>query len=465
MSVFMVRFPHQNVDWRSSLFTCCCVTLSRYVMVLLNMCISSRKIPLMFIPPTTDNTLQRRIPVLDILRGFALCGIIFANLMSFTGFYSLSFSEIQLLPWIDRATLFFIDCFIEGKFYTVFAILLGVGFALQQDKCKGNESKFNRFWLKRMLILMMIGLCHMFFIWHGDILTLYSILGMWLLIFSRLSQKNLLIIIIVLLVTPLVIHSVIATTNFSFWSLFKPIVASLKLQLGYQDTSLLQLRTSSNAVDVFFGNIFSAIPRPMAYLKTGRPFQLLGQFLLGIYLARHYLMPLSDYKRLLTINNLLPSKGVLTYLFTMGVLLSVIYALIKATTGSPFSTDPIGLFQGVVYHLGSIILALSYMIIIIKLAHSGHYMWLNKLSVLGKMSLTQYLIQTSLCVLLFYGYGLGLMGKVPFSSIVFFGVFILFAQYVLGKYWLSKYSIGPMEWLWRRLSYSEKHNKLSSNFK
>ena len=72
--------------------------------------------------------------------------------------------------------------------------------------------------------------------------------------------------------------------------------------------------------------------------------------------------------------------------------------------------------------------------------------------VLGKMSLTQYLVQTTLCVLLFYGYGLSLMGQVPFVSILFFGIAILFMQYFVGKYWLSTFSHGPIEWLWRRLS-------------
>ena len=245
----------------------------------------------MFIVPSTSNALQQRIPELDTMRGFALCGIIFANLMSFTGFYSLDLSQIQSLPWLDRITLFFIDCFIEGKFYTVFAILLGVGFALQQDKFSSKKSKFSHLWLKRMLVLMMIGLCHMFFIWHGDILTLYSLLGICLLMFTGLSQKTLLMIILMMLSAPLAIHLILVTTNFGFWSILTPIIDNLKLQLGYQDLNLLQMRTSKNAADVFFGNIFSALPRPMAYIKTGRPFQLLGQFLLGIYLAQHYLLP------------------------------------------------------------------------------------------------------------------------------------------------------------------------------
>jgi len=401
--------------------------------------------------PYTNNALnEQRIPILDTMRGFALCGIIFANLMSFTGFYTLSLSQIQLLPLVDRATLFFIDWFIEGKFYTVFAILLGIGFALQQDKLNRKKLSINRFWLQRMLVLTVIGLCHMFLVWHGDILTLYSLLGICLLYFTRFSQQKLLIIIILLLSTPLAIHILLTTTELSFWSMLTPILNNLKIQLGYQDITLLTLRTSANAIDVFFGNIFSAIPRPMAYLKTGRPFQLLGQFLLGVYLVRSYLLTQVSEEQA----NKLPSGSTLIWLFIFGLILNFLYALIKAKTGSPFTTDNLGLIQGLVYHLGSIILALSYMLILLKLANNNRCAWLHKLSVLGKMSLTQYLVQTTLCVFLFYGYGLSLMGQVPFFSILLFGIAILLTQYFVGKYWLSYFSQGPMEWLWRRLSYT-----------
>jgi uncharacterized protein len=396
-------------------------------------------------PSAANNTVKpQRIQIVDVMRGFALCGIIFANLMSFTGFYSLSLSQVQLLPWADRAVLFFIDCFIEGKFYTVFAILLGAGFAIQLQNFSGSSVSFTRFWLKRMMILMLIGISHMYFIWHGDILTLYSLLGMIMVVFVRVPQKQLLIIITMLLVTPWLIHLLLVSNTISFESSSPSLVETLKQQLGYKGMTLLELRTSSNAIDVFFANVFSAIPRPIAYLKTGRPFQLLGHFLLGIYLARHFL--LFPKKR-----SVLSLKSAL-WLFFIGLILNITYAIIKAVTGSPFTANALGLFQGFVYHLGSLLLALSYMVALSALAKNNRFLWLNKLAVLGKMSLTHYLMQTSICVLIFYGYGLSLMGKVPFTSIVAFGTTILCVQYYMGKYWLATFKQGPMEYLWRQLS-------------
>lgn len=389
---------------------------------------------------------QQRIEALDIMRGFALCGIIFANLMSFTGFYSLSLAQIELLPVLDRSVLFAIDFLVEGKFYSVFAMLLGAGFVLQYQRFKQKNQAFTSFWIRRMLVLMMIGLCHMYFIWHGDILTLYSLLGLCLLGFINLPNKRLLPVIVLLLFAPLLMHFILSlTAKHEFWRLLSNIVVTLKQQFGYQDATLLQLRTSSAAGDVLFSNVISAIPRPMSYVKTGRPFQVLGQFLLGIYLVRLYL----DTKAPLAP----PSKKAILALLGAGIVLNLIYAYIKAITGSPFSIDALGLFQGVVYHVGCTVMALGYMALLYRLCQLNLMPGLKRLAVLGRMSLTMYLMQTTLCVLIFYGYGLALMGQVPFTSIVGFGVGILLLQYWFGRIWLERFGQGPMERLWRWLGY------------
>ncbi|MDO6426938.1 DUF418 domain-containing protein [Thalassotalea sp. 1_MG-2023] len=384
---------------------------------------------------------KRRIRALDTMRGFALCGIIFANLVSFTGFYSLSFNEIQALSWWDRGVLFVIDFLIEGKFYSVFATLLGVGFALQYAKYNRQDKNFTTFWLKRMLVLFVIGLSHMYLIWHGDILTLYSLLGVCLLFFKDIDDTRLRYWIIVLLCAPLVMHLLLSlTSHLTGWNVLTDIVYSLRKNLGYQDVSLLSLRTAQEAKDVFWGNIFSAIPRPMAYLKTGRPFQVLGQFLLGLYLARIYLRGQMS----------VPSKSNIIALFVVGAGFSAIYAYIKAITGSPFSTDFLGLFQGLVYHVSCIMMALAYMALLYRLSHNG--VSFSGLSQLGRMALTMYLMQTTVCVLLFYGYGFAWMGNVPFYSIIVFGTCIISIQLLFARYWLKNYQLGPLEYLWRRLT-------------
>ena len=163
------------------------------------------------IKPVSSN---ERLIQLDVLRGVCLCGILFANLMSFTGFYSLDFNAMQQLPAEDRVTLFTIDWLIEGKFYAMFSILFGIGFALQKHRFLNTEyinveKMFASFWLRRMSVLLFFGLLHILFVWHGDILTLYSLLGFSLLYFSQLSQVQLLRWICFLFLMPVFIHIIL----------------------------------------------------------------------------------------------------------------------------------------------------------------------------------------------------------------------------------------------------------------
>jgi len=388
-----------------------------------------------------DATTQR-IAILDSMRGFALCGIIFANLVSFTGFYSLSFAEIKALPWLDRGVLFAIDFLVEGKFYSVFATLLGAGFWLQYRRFRRDRRDFSIFWLRRMAVLFVIGITHMYFVWHGDILTLYSLLGVCLLLFVRVKDRVLLPCIGLFLFFPLLIHALLmATHGHAFWSSVGGFVYNLKSALGYQGVTLLALRAEGSAIDVFWGNILSAIPRPMSYLKTGRPFQVFGQFLLGVYLARVYLQGKAP----------IPGKRQIVMLLLAGSVLNLIYAYIKYLTGSPFGVDELGLFQGVVYHFGCTLMAFGYMALLYRLSHRG--VRFENLARLGRMALTMYLMQSILCVLVFYAYGLAWMGKVPFYSVALFGTVILSIQFMFARFWLGRFQFGPMEYLWRRLSY------------
>lgn len=384
-----------------------------------------------------------RLETLDVIRGFALCGIIFANLMSFTGFYSLSFTQIQSLPLLDRLVLFLIDVFIEGKFYTVFAILFGAGFTILQQRRLAQEKPFARYWCKRMSVLLLIGVIHMMFIWHGDILILYSLLGFFLLFFTKLSNKQLLGYIALLLSAPLFIHLLAYFTfDNNFWGMLRDVANNFKSGSGYEHLSLLEMRTSSEPFEVFIANLYSAIPRPMSYLITGRPFQVLGQFLIGILFVRIFLNKTNPAS--------LPSKRTTILLLLFGTFLNIQYGIIKALIGSPFLLNELGLYQGVVYHLGAIVMAFGYIALLSQLSLYPLLNSLKKLAVLGRMSLTVYLTQTSVSVFIFYGYGFGLMGKVPFATIFLFGVGILLTQYLIAHWWFTFQKQGPIEMLWRK---------------
>ncbi|TQF67609.1 DUF418 domain-containing protein [Pseudoalteromonas luteoviolacea] len=385
---------------------------------------------------------SKRIATVDSIRGFALCGIIFANLMSFFGFYSLGYQQIHALPFMDRATLFVIDWLVEGKFYTIFAILFGAGFTLLFSK--HNNGGFAAYWRKRMRFLLCIGLCHMMVIWHGDILVLYSLVALTLPWFIRLPDHRLLAAILLLLTAPLVIHALATLTNDAvIWSYLKSQATHFKASFGYAGITLLEMRTSNSPIDVFIANLYSTISRPMSYFISGRPFQVLGQFVLGIYLAKKF-VHCASLKRSV-------SQQTTLMLIISGLILNLVYATIKAKTGSPISFNQIGLIQGFCYHLGAILLALGYMSVLVKLFNYNQGRIAGWLSVLGRMSLSMYLMQTMLCVMLFYGYGLALMNTLPFYLIPIFGIGILGIQVTFGKWWLHFCRQGPAEMIWRKV--------------
>jgi uncharacterized protein len=389
---------------------------------------------------------QERLDLLDALRGFALCGILHANLEGFTGAYLLTPAELIAQP-VARAVLFLNNWFIEGKFYALFSMLFGIGFALQTDRSRKAGVAFLPLWYRRMAALTLIGLLHMLMIWHGDILTLYSLLGMSLPLFFNMSDRRLGQCIVILLLLPLGIHLLaVWTSDYAFWSSLSNVAAAVKINLGYEGRSLLQMRGSTSPMEVLSSNWLSAIPRPMAYLQTGRIPQVLGQFLLGVWLARVILPRLRSDERLP--RNLWMSCGVIGLLAGFG------YAWIKGVTGSAFSLNATGLWQGVIYHTSSTLLAVGY-------AGAFAHLWANPrwqktlrhLAVTGRMALTNYISQNLIGVLLFYGYGFALMGKMPYALIPMLAAAVLTMQWLVCRWWLSRFAQGPLEFVWRKITY------------
>lgn len=388
-----------------------------------------------------------RLQVLDALRGFALFGILLANLYSFMGYNTYNPADIIVLPILDRAVLFFIDWFVEGKFYGIFSILFGVGFVLQAERFRDSEANFSGFWYRRMIVLCCIGLLHMFMVWNGDILTLYSLMGMLLPLFYNLTDRILLRWIVVLLSMPLLVHLLLFfTPEAQVWGAMRDFSMKLKTHWGFADKSLLEMRTSTSFNEVFSINVLQAIPRPMSYLMSGRYFQVLGLFLIGVLLARHWLPRIRNYE--VSVSRRAIGIGV------VGLFASLGYALIKSSIGTPFAISEIGLLQAVIYHIGSTCMALGIAMLFISVWSSGRLkLVFHNLALLGRMALSNYLFQNVTAVLLFFGYGFALMRKLPFAYLPLFALGILMTQWLFSRVWFSRFKQGPLEFIWRKLTY------------
>lgn len=402
--------------------------------------------------PIQPTTSSERLQVIDALRGFALFGILLANLYSFIGYNTYGTNEILNLPITDKAVLFLIDWFVEGKFYGIFSILFGVGFAIQAQRFHSTENSFNTFWFKRMTVLCCIGLAHMFFVWNGDILTLYALLGLLLPLFLHCSNRALLAWIVALLIMPIVMYVLVyMTASGAFWQTMGQISQQLQTQWGFAHLSLLEMRTSSQPIEVFAINALKAIPRPLSYLMTGRYFHVLGLFLIGMLLARYWLPKIHNPKILNQNKSLLKSAF---WFGIIGLSFSLLYAISKLTTGSAYQLNTWGIVQVVSYNLGSTTLALSIAAVFIHCWSTGRAQLVFKnLTLLGRMALSNYLLQNVTAVLLFFGYGFALMREVSFVYLPLFALGILVFQWWFSRTWLSRYRQGPIELIWKKLTY------------
>ena len=137
----------------------------------------------------TPITIKQRLVAMDILRGLALIGILLMNIEWFNRAISSLGSQDTSLSGLDHAVGWLIRCFVEGKFYTLFSLLFGMGFAVMLIRAKEAERPFGAWFSRRMIALIVFGLLHMIFLWGGDILQSYGVAGLLLLAWVTLLKK------------------------------------------------------------------------------------------------------------------------------------------------------------------------------------------------------------------------------------------------------------------------------------
>jgi len=390
-----------------------------------------------------------RIVFLDAVRGVALGGILLANLMSFFAAGMLDRAARLELPWgtLGEGVLFAINWLVEGKFYSVFSILLGAGFVLQAQRASSRE-EFERFFRRRMGSLAVIGLTHMVLFWAGVILTVYGLLGLLLPWLWRLSGRTRAALILVLLLIPLGTHVLVVASDGRLdpRAPFAAASAEVRDRIGVADRESLDLFARGSVRDYAAWNVPYAMTRPGTYLQGGRPAKVLALFLLGAWLAAFVLPRLDDLRRSLI--------AVAVVGGALGLVSSAVYASIKMATGSTFMVSDTGLLQTIAYTLGTTPLALAYLAAAV-LAWRTRAMQalLAWFAPLGRMALTVYLTQTILQILAFTGVGFGLAGRASFAWLPVVAAAILIVQRYACVFWLERHPQGPAEWFWRRFAY------------
>ena len=398
-------------------------------------------------PPTTPST---RLPVLDVLRGLALAGIFVINLAQLSGFIYMSPADHAALPTatLDRPIGLLLIWLGYGKFYSLFSLLFGIGFALQLDAATRNgDHRLARF-RRRLLVLLAIGLVHLILVWPGDILVLYAIVGFLLIPFRRLSQRVLVVAAGLLLLAPVAQQALIVVSG----GALDPGAPLLEIggdhleALGFDRDALPYptLDRAGLAATIRF-QLSGPWFRYADLLTTGRLFKVLAMFLLGLWVGRSGLLrDLDGWSAWL--------RRVRRIGFAVGLPLSLAQAVLLFAGPAP--TSPLSILNALVYALGIAPLAIAYAAHVALLWRQP--VWRVRLSVMipaGRMALTNYLAQTAIGIALFYGVGLGWMGDVGPALWPVIAAVVLTVQAHASWWWLARHPFGPMEWIWRTLTY------------
>lgn len=370
-----------------------------------------------------------RVVLFDVLRGFALLGILFANFSS---------PEGTVIPRVDGVAEYLLDLLVWNSFYPLYSFLFGLGFGVQLLRAR-HQGTVHLF-LRRLLGLFLIGAFHAIVIWRGDILVDYALIGVWLIPLHRLPDRALVVVTLLFLVMYLFGPSLTNAPALADPS--RQLVDGVRAEERAISAGIRALKPEagglSEAIDLRWQQLSSDVTRrfTMPRILGG---DILLAFLVGLYVGRRRLLhSAADHKRGLAV--------------ALGGALAVstaanLYWHFEGDWGRPaesliFLGSDFGL---TVAYVAGIALLLT--------ARGRWARGLTWLAPAGRMGLTNYLAQSVVMTVLFESYGLDLpdLGT-TFQILLHLGFFFLL-QVPLSHWWLSRYRFGPAEWLWRSLTY------------
>lgn len=392
--------------------------------------------------PLRPVSATERVDTIDILRGLALFGILAANMRGFAGpalAYFMPHLYWTALP--DRIAQAFIDAFVQGKFIALFAFLFGVGFAVQLERSMSREGRFGSTYVRRLLVLILFGLVHGLLIWWGDILLMYGVIGFLLLFFRKRRDKTLIVWAVIAYSVPFLLTG----TVFLLSQLGVPL-PPFPTPTAAEIAKLTTTFSSGPWVEIQQQRM-TDVTRNWRLLPVLLP-QFLGLFLAGMLAWRRRLFQPAP-------ESLPKYRRVMWWGFAIGVTGNVAAVAMKwALDLPPMPVKPPAALMTFLHLIGSPALSLAYLCLVIVLCHDP--VWrarLQRFAAVGRTALSNYLMQSIVGTLIFYSYGLGLFGKVGPAILLIFTVVIYALLVLASQWWLDRFRFGPVEWLWRSLTY------------
>lgn len=376
---------------------------------------------------------DERISSLDVLRGFSLLGIFLINMMSFES-PILYYDPYQWWKDADQTLFKWIQILVQASFYPIFAMMFGYGLILLKTRTVKKGMSFRKISVRRLFVLLIIGIIHAFLIWSGDILINYAIFGLLLLLMLKWSGRLLLMVGGIIFLIPnlffgliLMVSSILSPNDVTMYS---DIVSVTKSMETYVSGSYWEI-TVQRFLDWYMVNG----PANIFFLL----FSILPLMMIGAGAAKLKWLQKANVEKKKWFIILIISLLIGLFLKSLPVLVdeNLAYQYIQQSLGGP-------------------ILSLAYVSLIILLMTNPFARKLLKpFAAAGRMSLTIYLTQSIVGTLIFYSYGLGLYSKLTLGTSMLLAIIIFVIQVVLAEIWFLKFKYGPLEKVWRYLTYGK----------
>lgn len=433
---------------------------------------------------------EERIVSLDVLRGIAILGIFFVNIAFFSGSMAMMMNPAILAeqPLSERIAWAFVKIFAEFKFISLFSLLFGIGLVVQLQRAQQRGQALGGTYIRRLLVLMCIGLLHGLLIWYGDILFMYAVGGFVLFLLRNISARTM---------------AILATCAFALGGLFYtgasaltvvgerfseleretanttgetrvgdvdgevvvPDVASVEADdrwdrwtaaleqwtqadfnvldesfhevetIAYKEGPMLATvltRAITFAGHVFFAGVFS-----------GFALRIIALFLIGAAMMKWGFFD-SQHRRL--------HAHLAVFGLALGLILEA--SVVGLYQLAEYQPSPITVLADAVHWFASALLMFGYVGAVCTIVHAGVLRLLQTaIAAVGRMALTNYLLQSLVATFVMYWWGLGLFGEFSRVQQLLLVVGVFAGQIAFSLIWLSAFRFGPMEWLWRTLAY------------
>ena len=387
----------------------------------------------------------QRIVAMDVLRGFALLGILAMNIRAFASPFAAYFNPLTMYDYsgASRAAYWATTLVFDTKMMSIFSMLFGAGAMIYARKETGPETSTTRLWYRRNFWLLVIGLVHAYLIWDGDILVVYSLCAFLFLWWTRKLPAWLLVLLAAVMFA---IGGLLGVGHAVFFDQMPPEAQAEEMALWQPTPEGLEEELAVFR-DGYLGIVVHRAPNALMIHTF---------YFLVFFLWRSGGM--------MVLGQALMKWNVLTGARSRGFYLAL--ALVGYAVGLPLVAIGLAQLEAVRFAVPQRFMLDLYNYfgsIAVALGHVGLVLWLFqvwpsssafvRLAAVGRMALTNYLMQSLICTTLLYGYGFNLFGRLDYAWQLVVVLVVWGLQLVLSPWWLQRFRFGPMEWLWRWLTY------------